>query len=302
MSRALDLTLKTGATTDAEFRLVGLFLTTTWQAGGFVKASGVGTQIDWTTVTIPGANNTAAGYEVREFTDALQATVPFKAKIEYGRGATAGQFGIWITVASGFDGSGNATGTTYLARTQIAGAGVSTWSAAAANCVNFANTNSVACYLGINVTGAGWLAIERTLDANGDPTNQGFTIIYRVVASWANGSIVHRAVYWAGAAPTSETQGSCFPPTQVSSAIAADGRVALFPNYFYGIGEVKYPGSLFFHAFTTDIPVNTIFSADIYGTARDVYGIPINTSPTVAFFARGGLPATGMCLVMRYET
>lgn len=302
MSRALDLTLKTGATTDAEFRLVGLFLTTTWQAGGFVKASGVGTQIDWTTVTIPGSNNTAAGYEVREFTDALQATKPFKAKIEYGRGATAGQFGIWITVASGFDSSGNATGTTYMARTQVAGSGVTTWSAAAANCINFANTNTVGCFLGINVAGSGWLAIERTLDVNGDPTNEGFTIIYRVAASWAAGSIIHRVVYWSGSSPTQETNGCSFPPTTVSSALAADGRVALFPNYFYGIGEVKYPGSIFFTAFTTDIPVNTQFSAAIFGTTRDVYGIPQATSPTVAFFARGGLPASGCCLVMRYET
>jgi len=71
--------------TDAEFRTWGSGIAAALQACGLVKTSDTG-QIDWATVTRPGASHTAAGYEIYRFNDSLQATKPVLIKVEYGNG------------------------------------------------------------------------------------------------------------------------------------------------------------------------------------------------------------------------
>lgn len=95
--------------TDADFR--------SWAQGVHDKIVGVGLvqtadtgQINFSTVTKPGAANTAAGYAIYRFDDALQATLPVFIKMEYGTGGAVDRPGTWITVGSSTNGSGTLSG------------------------------------------------------------------------------------------------------------------------------------------------------------------------------------------------
>lgn len=95
--------------TDAEFRAWGRDYSDHLAAVGLVRTADTG-QINWDTVLRPGAINTAAGYEIWRFADALQATAPIFIKIEYGTFNVLDRPAIWITVGKGSDGSGTITG------------------------------------------------------------------------------------------------------------------------------------------------------------------------------------------------
>jgi hypothetical protein len=92
-------------TTDADFRTWGLEFSTALQACGLSQTTDTG-QINWTTVLRPTVVNTAAGYEIYKFTDALQSTYPIFIKIEYGSGPVVAQPNIWITVGTTTSGAG----------------------------------------------------------------------------------------------------------------------------------------------------------------------------------------------------
>lgn len=93
---------------DATFRAWGSELSAKLQAAGLVKTTDTG-QIDWATVARP-TTNTAAGYEMYRFNDALQATAPVFIKIEYGTGGSATTPITWIDAGTGTDGAGTLTG------------------------------------------------------------------------------------------------------------------------------------------------------------------------------------------------
>jgi hypothetical protein len=97
-------------TTDAEFRAWGKNVSDHLQAmSGLVKTADTG-QINWTTVTIPGAN-TDAGYEIYYLNDSLFATAPIYMRIAYGTATTAPRARMRLTVGTGTDGAGAITGT-----------------------------------------------------------------------------------------------------------------------------------------------------------------------------------------------
>lgn len=109
-------------TTNATFQAWGSALSAAMQSCGLSQTTDTG-QINWTTVVIPATINTAGGYEIYKFTDALQSTSPVFLKIEYGTGDLLtgnGTPGMWLTVGQGSNGSGTLTGT-LSARYQILG-------------------------------------------------------------------------------------------------------------------------------------------------------------------------------------
>lgn len=99
-----------GMQNDADFRAWGLELSTKFQAAGLVQTADTG-QINWTTVTKPGASTTVAGYEVYKLNDSLDGSAPIRILIEYGTANSATQQGIWFTVGAATDGAGVITGT-----------------------------------------------------------------------------------------------------------------------------------------------------------------------------------------------
>jgi hypothetical protein len=96
--------------TDDNFRLWGKGLSDAMTAVGFIKTADTG-QIDWVTVAKPAGTSTFQGYEIRAFSDSLQATNPVIVKIEYGSGAGSATYpGIRVTVGRATDGAGNFVG------------------------------------------------------------------------------------------------------------------------------------------------------------------------------------------------
>lgn len=163
--------------TDAQFRAWGSEFASKLAAIGLVQTADTG-QINWVTVTRP-AINTMAGYEIWRFNDATQGSAPIFLKVEYGTGTTATFPGMFLTVATGSNGSGTLTGqsTTRIicSRAGAATDTVTNWQSYASNIdgqmfiCNKMNTPTV----GLAAMG---FAIFRTVDSTGAPTTTGFVV------------------------------------------------------------------------------------------------------------------------------
>ena len=97
-------------TSDAIFRTTGSALSVAIQAVGLTQTADTG-QINWTSVTTPGAANTVAGYEIYRFSDSLQSTAPVYFRIDYGTSiGNTGWLGLRVTVGTSTNGAGTITG------------------------------------------------------------------------------------------------------------------------------------------------------------------------------------------------
>lgn len=164
---------------DAAFRAWGSPISGFFNTFGWNQTADTG-QINWTTVTVPVASTTAAGYEIWGFDDTLQATAPIYTKIEYGSGSAATSPSMWITFGTGTDGIGNLTGPISV-RQQITG---SSYTTNTLGCYFSGDTNRIAVMLFVNGTGAStnvcqYFSIERTKDASGNDTNLGAIVIMK---------------------------------------------------------------------------------------------------------------------------
>lgn len=160
---------------DAEFRVWGKSMSDALTAVGFIKSADTG-QINWATVS-RAAVNTAAGYEIRYLNDSLHSTCPIFVKIEWGTDSQADRPQVWLTVATGSNGSGTLNGTTIYARAAIANtvsAGSTTAEWAGAACMT---TGSMFLSFGTAASGSAGarvnFGIHRTCDANGTPNGNG---------------------------------------------------------------------------------------------------------------------------------
>lgn len=123
--------------TDVNFRLWGKAISDQLAAGGWSK---VDNNINWTTVTKPGAGSTVVGYEIWSSNDAGGGLHDIFLKIEYGSGTAANNPQLWVTFGWAHS-AGNLSGNT----TTRTGLGGGASSASTAN-----------CYL---AAGAGWISI-----------------------------------------------------------------------------------------------------------------------------------------------
>ncbi|HRD49765.1 MAG: hypothetical protein JNK95_04230 [Candidatus Competibacter sp.] len=164
-------------TADAGFRAWAQELSNELIAAGLVRMADSG-QMNFGSVTRP-AINTAGGYEIFRFNDALQGTAPIVIKIEYGTGVGATFPAIWITAGSGSNGSGTLTGT-VTPRQLI------TWSGALSSVVTSYPTYLCVApaHLGLawklgaaSSNGYAFLSIARHHDPAGAATGNGFVMI-----------------------------------------------------------------------------------------------------------------------------
>lgn len=173
-------------TSDAGFRVIGLAMSTGLQAVNpslFTKTTDTG-QINWVTVTKPVAVNTAAGYEIYEFSDGISNIF---YKIEYGT-STATAWSIWITTGTGTNGAGTITGV-QVARIQVG---------AQAPTSTVTNYTSYACCVvggvwwnlgvgmllaGVNGSGAGMATTLRSCDSSGNATGDGYINIVALTSA-----------------------------------------------------------------------------------------------------------------------
>lgn len=148
--------------TDANFRLWGKAISDQFAAGGLIQTADTG-QINWTTVTAPGAINTYQGYEIWRSNDAAGGIVNWYMKIEYGSNASnANQPRIRVTFGWGSNGSGTLTGTTSTAITPQVN---TTGSATLRNCNLAAGNNWAVIVMFADASShAFFFSVERTKD------------------------------------------------------------------------------------------------------------------------------------------
>lgn len=214
---------------DAYFRLWGKGISDALQALGVTKTADTG-QIDWATVATPALTNTYQGYEIRQFTDGLQATNPILIKIEYGSsGAGAGYPCLKITVAHTSDGAGTLTGDISAIFYCPAGSGSTT------AYQSFISSDGGRLNLGLWITLAGYQCvfwIERFKDSDGTPNVNGVNIC----------SINHtnsRSSSLQTYAQTLPASGAAFPATPIRFGCAIPAttpttyneNLGLFPIY-----------------------------------------------------------------------
>ncbi len=286
----------TSTMTDAEFRLMSSFIADIMQSGGLTKTADTG-QINLVTANYPGSVNTYAGYEIRQFTDALQATAPIYFKIEYGRGNGANHYALQITFGTGTNGTGTITGQFVgggAAQQVRLAEGANTYS----NCIVSAGT----CRFGVAIQTAtavnAFLIFERTMTAAKVYTNQG-VMFYPWKTGQTSGP---RVITYTGVAPAAETGpiGGCLPPGGQTTGLRADGHKANWEFRFHGIGE-SWPCSMLTGVFVGDYTVHTTHTVNVCGTDQVMIRMALDSNGTT-YVQRGTTPSaanfTGM---MRHD-
>lgn len=285
MSYAATTSITNTVTTDAAFRTWGLAYASKLASMGLVQTADTG-QINWVTVLAAVGANTAQGYEIWRFDDALQATVPIFLKIEYGSGSAAANGSLWFTVGSGTNGAGTLTGvlTTRVQVTCTAVAGVVThyWSG---------DTNRLGiAVLGSSAANSMGLWIERTVDTAGVVTAEGVLIIYRSLSAWGQ-------VAW------NQVTGSY---GVVEASLGAMGA-ALAPFGMYGTQLAIYP---IFHNKGVFLPYGLnalVYENTLIGVSSTISFTIYAASHTYMTLGATGFGAAGRggfstaTLMMRYE-
>jgi hypothetical protein len=232
----------------ANFRAWGLEFNTQLAAVGLTQTADTG-QINWTTVALPGAANTIAGFEIWRFNDALQATSPIFIKIQYGTSSLTSIPLILIQVGQGSNGSGTLTGT-LMTNTAMSAAqqSSSVTNAPAFWCYN-ATYGTLWCSWKFGVNNAatnantplGGFLIERSCDTNGNPTGDAVALTtpnLNTSASLTSGNATQVYSYLTSAllTPSVLTAALCgwsylWPMNPASSATGANSQV--MPRWIY---------------------------------------------------------------------
>ncbi|MFA5036902.1 MAG: hypothetical protein WC479_06975 [Candidatus Izemoplasmatales bacterium] len=245
----------------ASFQAWGSALCSAMEALGVTKTADTG-QIDWGTVSYPTSANQYMGYEIRQFTDGLQATNPVIIKFEFGSSATSGQRpGIRITVGHTTDGAGNLTGdiSSYFYVTTNAGSASlgSTYISSDGGRLNIAFWVDLS-----SQTNVFW--IERFKDTNGDPTADGVNICANYTSSTVyTGTSAMQGLPASGAAyPSTPMKWQCAIPAGSSTYNENIGFFPVHPNLGYA-GNPDL-GGLMFYAAETDAS-GSFYTINIYG-------------------------------------
>jgi len=244
--------------TDAYFRDWGKKLSDAMEAVGFTKTADTG-QIDWAAVVKPPAVSTYQGYEIRAFSDALQATNPVVARFDFGSaGGSANNCAIKIQVGRATDGAGNfigETGTAFI----LANTGSSTTtyngfvsgSSGRINFALFANSGYIFIFY-----------IERTKDSSGAATAEGVDSIGVYTSNPAQQYFPSKGVGY----PVTLVNGLCCACPY--SGVATKGSdIGLFP-IFTNIGYADNPSLGACVYFTADIAAETDVALTILGSSH----------------------------------
>lgn len=245
---------------DATFRDWGLHVSNLLTAAGFPKSTDTG-QIDWTSATRP-AVSTAAGYEIRYLNDSLHGSKPIYVKIEYGSNNPQSIPNIWITVASGTNGAGTVSGTTYFPRdTIIYGAAFGAISYPSFACATEGFVG-LAAFRGYSSTFySAFFAVLRTTDAAGAPSATG-VITYRTSV----GNLT-RTVYMGSTLYTAANNYCLIPGSPLSTTEA--NIVKVFRHFNMQPEVVCSPQLISFYA--PEIQNETVFTATPVGATVRTY-------------------------------
>lgn len=263
---------------DAGFRAWGSELSAALAGTGLVRTADTG-QINWTSVTRP-AVNTAGGYEIWRFDDAMQGTAPIFIKLEFGCGSNLLFPQIWIAVGTGSNGSGELTGSTATRASAALDLGIVTSSYPTYLCVAPGFFGLLWKSGASSGSGQAFLAVGRTADAAGDSTAAGFV----VYAAQASLTLLPLAQCVRTASPAAEYPRSTLytlVPHQVASSALTNGDVQAYAHF--GIDPAMWTLPWIATVVLADIPAQTTFNVAMVGsTARTYLSLgsgyrPVNT-------------------------
>jgi len=284
-------TLTPDNTSDASFRAWGSAVSAKFGTAGMVQTGDTG-QINWSTVTTPGAAATPQGYEIWRFNDTLQATAPVFFKIEYGSASgSALRPGMWITFGSGSNGSGTLTGNTSVRQAF----GSATNSASAGTCYFCGDNNRFVAALWVAGTGssallATMLSFERTVDSSGAVTSEGVMILVKT------GSSSYSQVHWnctTGPTSTWETTIGAMGPAQGTGI--SGSQIAVYPIFFTK-GVFLNPGLNLLAYVGSDFSTGSSLSVSHYATSHTY--MPLGTTTIAGSLSR---TIASSSLMMRYD-
>lgn len=287
MSYAVSTTLIPDNTSDSTFRLWGSSVSATISSMGLVQTSDTG-QINWATVAHPTATLVSQGYEIWKFNDSLQGTVPIFLKFEYGSaGGAAARPGLFLTIGSGSNGSGNLTGQT-TSRFPMYGTTTDTNSR---TCVFSGDTNRVGMSLFSSLSGGSisWF-LERTKNSDGTDSSLGALLMMLDSANVRRMQFIPAS----GTVPAVNSDTNILPP--VSSTGGSYGNdLAIYTNPMTRGGGFLNAGMTHLGYFNTDIISDTTFVVTLYNAVHTFYAL----GNIPSFVGRGGF--TGITLAMRFE-
>lgn len=285
---------------DATFRAWGKIFSDGLESIGITKTADTG-QIDWATATRTAGVDTMVGYEIRQFTDALQGTAPVYIKVEYGSGATNLRAAVKITVGYGSNGTGSLTGNLSIAA--ILGVAA----AKTVSCDSFYSVNdgtfTLAWWVNGNYTDiANGYYIARTKNSSGVDTADGVNIGW--VGSYSGTASGWQYLPASGVAypSTPMINPMCaFPTTTVGTAdnltMGLNGGVyPIHPNIGYpgnpDLGALVYPTRV------SSVP-GVVVSIQIYGSVHNF--ITLGHTSTGAARSINGSASISWSLMLRYE-
>jgi hypothetical protein len=275
-------------TSDANFRLWGKGLSDAMTAVGFTKTADTG-QIDWTTVAKPAGASTFQGYEIRAFTDDLQASNPVVVKIEFGSGAGSATYpGLQITVGRASDGAGTLVGEV----TNAAPAYKGSQGTGSQPCFVSGSTDRIEAVLyGDSTAYAFAFWIERVKDDTGAATELGVDFGYKAGASTYQVFFPKKGLQF----PVTAVAGlPCLVPYS-GGAFSYVGNLGLFPIYT-NIGYIANPNlAAIVYDSASIVSAGSIITVSIFGANHD-YVISQVLTGTI----NGNSTAT-ICIALRYE-
>jgi hypothetical protein len=288
---ALSLALSNASS--ATFRVWGKGISDQLTAMGLTKTSDTG-QIDWATVAVPGSSSTAAGYEIRKFTDSADSTAPIRFKIEYGSGASvAGNPGLWITVGSASDGAGTITNNTGD------GSAVTTRRLILGNfSYTTAETGTVHCWvdpdgsafgllmwpsLHATTYAGGLIGVERWRDADGTANTLGWTFF----GGYGNG-VAYQSAKCKGTAigqPAESATGWMCPAFNAYASTAVGSTLYPAPVFLGHQNRLFPPSKMLVVIGHADLSAGSTFAVSHYGSSRTFVsaGSGLNTGSGVGW-------------------
>lgn len=284
---------------DALFRAWSQFindaLTTT---SGWVDTAATG-EVNLTTMTAPGSNNTYAGYKVYRMADSLQGSYPCFLKIEYGRGNGVNYPSIRLTLGTAHDGAGSLTGTQVTATT-VCGSGNT--SASSLNCFASGTTSRFQCAMFADNTGTTYsfaFSVERTKDATGADDSTGIVFASVGMSSGAHTVRCH-VIPPSGGTPPVETRWMMpFSRTGGSSVFNSEVAIGLLVPF---LGRALRPVIGLGYINTTDVPAYaSTVSMTVYSTARTYLSLGSATVFNAVMEPGSGIVDNLGRLMMLYE-
>ena len=262
--------------TDATFRVWGKSIADSLISMGLARSSDTG-MINWSTVTKASVANTAQGYDIFIFQDALQGTYPVFIKLEYGGGSPVAYPSIWITVGTGSNGSGTLSGQ-LSTRFQLSGG-----SNPGTNYTSrfSGSTNRFMFNLWASgPVGANWVfvSVERTHDSTGSDTADGIMLM----GGSPYGSYQTQYIPFSGVVPAARTVSRDWPVT-----VPLTGTGAVSSDIYI------YPLRIWAYTYESSPSVNAFAYFDIDLTARVAANATCWDGQTHNIYPAGGTPFWG---------